>query len=333
MKVNMKQISEITGFSQATISNALNKKRGVNADTAARILSVARELGYLEEDNVQRVKFVTFLKEGVIADAPYFPPIIAAAEKECRMRGMEMVLHNIDKRSADYEEEVKQLHEDKTSAVILLGTEMADDDIDVIRGITTPLVVIDYWNKNVDFDAVLINNAESAQKATEYLLKEGHRNIGYLRSECRYVPFREREQGIRTALGERGLMLPDENIFDVDLSFGKNFEVTLTTYFNRIQKCPTAFFADDDTIAIAAMKVILDCGLKIPEDISIIGFDDILTAAYVKPSLTTVSVPKAEIGKAAAQRLFGIIDNGDEVKYKIHICTSLVERESVLTVV
>ena len=103
MKVNMKQISELTGFSQATISNALNKKRGVNADTAARILSVARELGYLEKESVQKVKFITFFKEGVIADAPFFPPIIAAAEKECRIQGMEMILLNIDKRSADYE--------------------------------------------------------------------------------------------------------------------------------------------------------------------------------------------------------------------------------------
>ena len=85
----------------------------MNADTAARILSVARELGYLEEESVQRVKFVTFLKEGLIADAPYFPPIIAAAEKECRSQGMEMVLHNINKRSAVYEEEIEQLREDK----------------------------------------------------------------------------------------------------------------------------------------------------------------------------------------------------------------------------
>lgn len=68
------------------------------------------------------------------------------------------------------------------------------------------------------------------------------------------------------------------------------------------------------------MKVILACGLRIPEDISLVGFDDILTAAYMNPALTTVSVPKQEIGRAAAQRLFDIIRNGSDVKYKIHIC-------------
>lgn len=330
MKVNMKQISEITGFSQATISNALNKKRGVNADTAARILSVARELGYLEEESVQRVKFVTFLKEGLIADAPYFPPIIAAAEKECRSQGMEMVLHNINKRSAVYEEEIEQLREDKSSAVILLGTEMTAEDMDVIRAITTPLVVIDYWNKDEDFDAVLINNTDSVQRATEYLLKMGHRKIGYVRSKFRYVPFQERELGLRRALAEAGLTLPDEMIFDADLSLDSHFEDELAEYIHSLHEFPTAFFVDDDTIALAAMKVILACGLRIPEDISLVGFDDILTAAYMNPALTTVGVPKQEIGRAAAQRLFDIIRNGSDVKYKIHICTSLVERESVL---
>ena len=281
-------------------------------------------------ESVQKVKFITFFKEGVIADAPFFPPIIAAAEKECRIQGMEMILLNIDKRSADYEEVIEQLREDKSSAVILLGTEMTAEDIDVIRAITTPLVVIDYWNKDEDFDAVLINNTDSAQMAAEYLLKMGHRKIGYLRSKFRYVPFQERELGFRRALAEAELTLPDGMIFDADLSPDSHFEDELREYIRTLHEFPMAFFADDDTIALAAMKVILDCGLRIPEDISLLGFDDILTAAYMNPSLTTVSVPKQEIGRAATQRLFDIIRNGSEVKYKIHICTSLVERESVL---
>ena len=115
-----------------------------------------------------------------------------------------MVLHNIDKRSADYEEEIEQLREDKSSAVILLGTEMTAEDMDVIRAITTPLVVIDYWNKDEDFDAVLINNTDSVRMATEYLLKMGHRKIGYVRSKFRYVPFQERELGFAGRWPKRG---------------------------------------------------------------------------------------------------------------------------------
>ena len=119
-------------------------------------------------------------------------------------------------------------------------------------------------------------------------------------------------------------------IFDADLSFDRHFEDELREYIRTLHDFPMAFFVDDDTIALAAMKVIIDSGLRIPEDISLVGFDDILTAAYMNPALTTVSVPKQEIGRAAAQRLFDIIRNGSDVKYKIHICTSLVERESVL---
>ena len=131
---------------------------------------------------------------------------------------------------------------------------MTAEDIDVIRAITTPLVVIDYWNKDEDFDAVLINNTDSAQMAAEYLLKMGHRKIGYLRSKFRYVPFQERELGFRRALAEAELTLPDGMIFDADLSPDSHFEDELREYIRTLHEFPMAFFADDDTIALAAVS-------------------------------------------------------------------------------
>ena len=86
---------------------------------------------------------------------------------------------------------------DKASAVILLGTEMVDADIDLIRGMTCPFIVIDYWKEDMSFDAMLINNADSARMATEYLIANGHKEIGYLRGDFRIKPFRSRLQDIR----------------------------------------------------------------------------------------------------------------------------------------
>ena len=167
MKVSIKKISEITGFSPATVSNALNYKRGVNADTAAKILKTAHDLGYFEDNRITKVKFVMFKRNGVVVeDTPFFPSMISGVEQECRACGMEMMLCNLDKRDPDYREQVRWLMSDKASAVILLGTEMMDEDSELIWGLNCPLVVIDYWKEDMSFDAVLINNADSARMAT-----------------------------------------------------------------------------------------------------------------------------------------------------------------------
>ena len=105
MKVNMKQISEITGVSTATVSNALNYKRGVNAETAARVLKAAQELGYFDESRITKLKFVTFKRDGsIVEDTPFFPLMLTGIEQECRENGMDMVMSILDMQDMYYEE-------------------------------------------------------------------------------------------------------------------------------------------------------------------------------------------------------------------------------------
>ena len=137
MKVSVRKISEITGFSPATVSNALNYKKGVNAETSAKIFKVAQDLGYFEENHIRKIKFVMFKRDGaVVEDSPFFIQLISGVEQECRACGMEMQMCNLDKRDPGYQEQAKWIMNDKASAVILLGTEMVDADIDLIRGMT-----------------------------------------------------------------------------------------------------------------------------------------------------------------------------------------------------
>ena len=125
MKVSVRKISEITGFSPATVSNALNYKKGVNAETSAKIFKVAQDLGYFEENHIRKIKFVMFKRDGaVVEDSPFFIQLISGVEQECRACGMEMQMCNLDKRDPGYQEQAKWIMNDKASAVILLGTEM-----------------------------------------------------------------------------------------------------------------------------------------------------------------------------------------------------------------
>lgn len=329
MKVSIKKISEMTGFSPATVSNALNYKRGVNAETSAKILKVAQDLGYFEENRITKVKFVMFKRTGtVVEDTPFFPLMISGVEQECRACGMEMIMCNLDKRDPNYEDQARWLQNDKASVVILLGTELMDEDLDLIRGMTSPFVVIDYWKEDMSFDAVLINNADSARMATEYLIGKGHREIGYLQGSLRIKPFRSRASGYHTALRKAQLPLRKEYVVTLSPDMDGAY-LDMKKHLAGKPNLPTAFFADNDMIALGAMKAMWECGIRIPDDISVIGFDDLSFSSIATPPLTTLRVPKQEMGRVAVRRLRELMRERDGTKLKIQACTQFIERESV----
>ena len=329
MKVSVKKISEITGFSPATVSNALNYKKGVNAETSAKIFKAAQDLGYYEENHIRKVKFVMFKRDGsVVEDSPFFIQLISGAEQECRACGMEMQLCNLDKRDPGYKEQAKWIMNDKASAVVLLGTEMMDSDIDLIRGMTCPFIVIDYWKEDMSFDAMLINNADSARMATEYLIANGHKEIGYLQGKFRIKPFRSRSAGYQTALQKAGIHLNKDYIVTMSTTIDGAYEDMKRNLMGK-PKLPTAFLADNDMIALGAMKAMAEVGVRIPEDVSIVGFDDLTFSSISYPPLTTLRVPKQEMGRAVVRRLRDMIKDNDGIKMKMQMCTQFIERKSV----
>ena len=256
--------------------------------------------------------------------------MIAGVEEECRNCGMEMMLLNLDRRQPDYDELLASICDDRTSAIILLGTELEDEDIDLIRSLPFPYVVIDYWKEDMSFDAVLINNADSARKATEYLLQKGHRNIGYLASEFRIRPFRSRFSGYKTALEKAGIGVDEDKIIFLSPTMDQAY-LDMKGYLGKHPKedLPTAFFADNDIIALGAMKAMWECGIRIPEDVSVVGFDDLTYSSISHPPLTTLRVPKQEMGRIAVRRLRDMIRDGDGLHLKTQVCTDFIERNSV----
>ena len=329
MKVSAKKISEITGFSPATVSNALNYKKGVNAETAATILRVAQDLGYFDENQIRKVKFVTYKRTGrVVEDTPYFPLMITGIEQECRACGMEMTMYNLDRQSSNFKEELKWLSNDKAAGIIFLGTELLDEDLEMIRSLPSPFVMIDYWREDMSFDAVLINNADAARMATEYLIGNGHKEIGYLQGNFRIKPFRSRATGYQTALRKAQLPLKKEHVVTLSCDMEGSY-ADMKAYLSRKPNLPTAYFADNDIIALGAMKAMAECGIRIPEDVSVVGFDDLPFAAISSPPLTTLRVPKQEIGRAAVRRLRDMIQDNNGNRQKVQVCTQFIERESV----
>lgn len=329
MKVSIKKISETTGFSPATISNALNYKKGVNKETAAQILRTAKEMGYIEENRISKIKFVIFRRNGnIVDDTPFFPLMIDGVEKECRACGFELVICNLNYEDPDYEEQVRWIINDMASAVILLGTELMEEDLDIYRGAKCHLLTFDYWCDDMSFNGVLVNNSDSARMATEYLIGKGHRQIGYLRGNYRIKSFRSRSVGYQVALNKSNI--PLERKYTVTLATTMDGAYKdMVAYLSNKPELPTAFFADNDMIAIGAMKALQEKGYRIPEDVSIIGFDDLPFCEIMTPRLTTIRVSKQEMGQLAVRRMRDMIKSGADVKTKIQVCTQFIERDSV----
>lgn len=330
MKVNIRTISEYTGFSPATVSNALNHKKGVNKDTASEILRAAKELGYIGELGITKIKLVIYKDKGLIVDDnPFFSLVVDGFEKECREAGYEMALCYLDRQTEDYKRQVENLCLDRASAIVLLGTELTDEEAAVFRGLKVPFLVLDYWNHDMSFDGVFINNADAARMAGEYLIQKGHTKIGYLRGSYRIKAFGSRASGFQIALNKHNLRLENKYIVTIGVTMEAAHQDMLR-YLAGKPDLPTAFFADNDNLALGAMKALQESGYRVPQDVSIIGFDDLPFCEIAVPRLTSLRVPKQEMGRLAVRRIVEMMQERSKAKTKIQICTEFIERDSVL---
>ncbi|MDC7286668.1 substrate-binding domain-containing protein [Blautia schinkii] len=330
MKVSIRDLSRMTGFSPATISNALNHKKGVNRETAEEIFRVARETGYLSANAVTKIKLLIFKKNGlIIEDTPFFQSLIDGFEEECHRLGYEMVVSRADQRDADYLNQVKSLLSEQGAAVVVLATEMMDGDLEPYRNAPCPLVILDHWSEAMEFNAVLINNADAARMMTEHLLDYGHTEVGYLRGSFRIKGFRSRFVGFQTALKKKKLPYREEYTITLGTSLNGAYQDMLD-YLHKKPKLPTAFFADNDMIALGAMKALQEMGYRVPEDVSIAGFDDLPFSEISSPALTTLRVPNKEMGRMAVRRLAELIEGiGSDAVTKTQVCPRIVYRNTV----
>ena len=291
-KPSVKRISEITGFSTATVSNALNMKKGVNKETAERIFQVAEEIGYLSASKELRsIRFVLFRRNGAIVDGSTFHPfVIEGVEQEAKENGLSTLFVQLDYHAENYEEQLNKILMEANSGV-------------------------------------MINNMDSSLHVVDYLVEQGHRKIGYIRGSYRIQAFWSREYGYRQGMLNHGLEVRPEWVVTV----GTKTETACADMMKWMEtkpELPTAFFVDDDQIAYGIMQALVKNGIRIPEDISIVGFDDLAYSAVSVPALTTIRVHKQEMGREAVRRLL-TCTSGRKERVKVEICTDFIERESV----
>jgi len=333
MGIKVKDLAEMLGVSPATVSLALNNKAGISQATRQRIFDKLTELGYSDRiplpmaANPLNIRLVIYKKHGiVVADTHFFSQVIEGINIEARRHGYNLLITYVSGKDSK-EEQQRLAGLAPCDGIILLATEMEEGDLSPYLSLDIPLVLLDSYFEQANADCIVINNVQGASEAIRHLTALGHRRIGYLHSSIHINNFGERREGVERMLHSRGLELPGEMIFLLEPSIEGAREGMLE-YLSRPVRLPTAFFADNDLIAIGAAQAMREAGIQIPEDVSLIGFDDMPIAEIMDTPLSTVYVPKQRLGMLAVQRLIHRINGETEEYVKIEVKTRLTARRS-----
>ncbi len=331
----IKEIVEKTGVSASTVSLVLNNKPGISGTTRQRVFDAMVELGYQDyaprataKGKQRCIQFILYKKHGrIVSDTPFFSNVLEGVEAQIKKYGFTLMVSYIYEAQG-VEQQLQNILSTGCAGMILLATEMMHKDLALFTKSEIPFVVLDSYFEEITADTVVINNMQGAFLATRHLCEQGHTQIGYLKSNTPINNFFERKDGYKKAL--KYFKRPYNSEFV--LSLGASVETAYVDMKNQLadhHKLPTAFFADNDIIAIGAIRAMREAGIRVPEDVSVIGFDDIPMCDMLDVPLTTIRVPKRHIGMLAVDRLVDILQNPTDVRIKVEVRTELVERSSV----
>lgn len=340
MPVTLKDIAHRAGVSISTVSRVINddKERPVNQKTKARIWELVEEMGYNKKKTQKTQKLRNTKKIGYILndtphifDHPFFSLVLAGIEEEIREQGYMVGFSYMQKDLENKAIHHAILKEQEADGLIVIAEYLRKDMYQELKRRYSHIVFIDNRSKEIEEDVIYIEREEAAYEAVKYLLSLNHQRIAFiggalLGSTRTTVEGEDRFEGYRRALEEAGLPLDPSLIknacWDLDLGFQKMKEI-----FEE-GALPTALFGASDLMSIGAMRAIQEEGLEIPRQISVVSYDNIKMAAYTNPPLTSVHIPKKEIGRVAVQTLINKIHKGQPLPLKIVLPTHLVIRES-----
>jgi LacI family transcriptional regulator len=328
MNVTIKDIAREARVSYATVSRALNNKYGVNPETREKILRIARELNY-SPNAIARglVSSRSFTIGLILPDLtnPYFPAVAAGIESYAQDRGYSVFLCNTNwdrRRETAY---IRLLSERRVDGIILApsGTSIEEEVRELL-----PMVFVTNAPKNTIYSSVVIDNIRGGYLAAKHLIECGYSSIGFIGVEEHEMMDNERLEGYRRAFNRYGRELDSRFIRFGD--FRQQTGYALITEMIRSGEYPDAIFAENDILAIGILHGIKDSGLKVPDDIALIGFDDIAFSAYQEIQLSTIHQPKEEMGSTAAEILIEEIEGrpGETPPRKVILEPELIVRSS-----
>ena len=327
----MKDIARLAQVSTSTVSHVINGSRFVSDELREKVMRIVAELNYTPSAVARSLKVRETKTIGLLVTAtnnPFFAEVMAGVEQYCQQHQYNLIIATTGGDAKRLQQNLQTLmHKQVDGLLLMCGDSRFQADIEL--AISLPLVVMDWWFTELNADKILENSALGGYLATKALIDAGHRKIGIITGNLKKSVAQNRLQGYKNALSEAKIALNPHWIVESHFDFegGVLGIQSLLTQSSR----PTAVFCCSDTIAVGAYQAIQQQGLRIPQDLSIMGYDDIELARYLSPPLSTICQPKAELGKLAVEALLQRIKNPNENYRTLVLEPTCVLRESIYT--
>src|SRR5215213_245766 len=325
----IREVAEQAQVSVSTVSHVINSTRFVDSETQERVRQAISTLGYRPNLLARSLRRRETRTIGLLVPDnanPYFAEFARVIENAGFAEGYSVILCNSDRSEAKEETYIDVLLAKQVDGLIVMSSTDRVDLLQRVLDVGVPLVVVDRNLTNLAVNQVLIANEQGGYLAGRYLVELGHRRVGCIGGPSAGNPSWDRVLGFKRALAEAGVALPSAAIVSGDFRYTGG-EAGMHTLIERDLGL-TAVFASNDLMAIGALLTLRRAGLRVPEDVSVIGFDNILQASTMIPPLTTIEQPINDLGQATARLLLDQILKRTTEPTSLTIPTSLVVRDS-----
>ena len=335
-EATLADVAAAVGLSPAAVSLALRGKPGVSEATRARVVEASRSLGYRPISTDPRHHHnkpltVTLVIRTLHGNAPdanrFYGPVLAGIEESCRRRRMRLMLEIMPVDQYNYPIEVPRAVTDHPSdGLIFVGAHFTAETSHMLEG-APPAVLVDAYSDDCAFDSVDTDNIAGARTAVQDFIDHGHREIAILGTDPQSFPsILQRRQGYEQAIAEAGL-----TPHFIDAHYYEH-EAAAAAALKYLRSNPdvTAIFCANDLVAVTFIQAARQTGISVPDRVSVIGFDDIDLASFITPSLTTMAVDKAGMGRLAVTLLLHRLEFEEESVNTTLVRPYLIERETVL---
>jgi len=330
-KITIADVAKQADVSRATVSRVLNNNETVNPILQDRVLSAVETLGYRPNRIAQRLRSNTSDVIGVIVSdiqSPFFVSVVRGIEDTAYANEMNIVLCNADEDLERQQTYLSYLQAEKVAGIIVSPTWHMNEsnELEMFRDSGIPIILMDRVVQNYQFDTVSVDNVDGAYTATKHLIDIGYHDIAILGGNVKLSTGRGRYDGYVKAMQEAQLPIKQEYVM-----FGNFTEIDgyrLTKDMMSQAKPPQAIFVNNNLSTMGALKAIRELGLRMPQDIAVVGFDDIPMATELITPLTVVAQPTQEIGEEAVRLLLRRLNSPEASIQSLLLQTQLIIRES-----
>lgn len=326
----MKDVARLAGVSTSTVSHVINKDRFVSDAIRVRVEDAVRTLNYAPSALARSLKLNQTRTIGMLITAssnPFYSELVRGVERSCFERGYSLVLCNTEGDEQRMNRNLETLLQKRVDGLLLLCTETHQPSPAIMtRYPAIPTVMMDWSPFDGDSDVIQDNSLLGGDIATRHLVEKGFTRIACVTGPLDKTPARLRLEGYRTAMQRAGLAVPEGYEVIGDFEFGGGLRAMQSLL--ALPEPPQAVFMGNDAMAVGAYQALYQAGLRIPQDIALVGYDDIELARYMTPPLTTIHQPKDELGELAIDVLIHRMAQPELQQQRLQLTPVLMERGS-----